>query len=84
MNELVSGKTVDVTSENNRHQQSSLFWFLDLLSVHLKSLVIITETVDDLGWNNIQREIWREREVLQNYQHDKGKGVRKETIYFYF
>ena len=25
-----------------------------------------------------------EREVLQNYQHDKGKEVRKETIYFYF
>ena len=25
-----------------------------------------------------------EREILQNYQLDEGKGVRKETIYFYF
>ena len=25
-----------------------------------------------------------ERDVLQNYQHDKGKGVRRETIYFHF
>ena len=23
-------------------------------------------------------------EVLQSYHHDRGKGVRKETIYFYF
>ena len=23
-----------------------------------------------------------EKEVLQNYEHDKGKGVRKETIFF--
>ena len=25
-----------------------------------------------------------EKEVLQYYQHDKGKESRKETIYFYF
>ena len=25
-----------------------------------------------------------QRKVLQNYQHDMGKGVKKETIYFYF
>ena len=31
----VSGKAVDVTSENNGHQQSSLFWFLGLLALHL-------------------------------------------------
>ena len=30
------------------------------------------------------REKRGEREVLQIYQHDEGKGVRKETIYFYF
>ena len=24
-----------------------------------------------------------DREVLQNYQHDKGKGARKESICFY-
>ena len=27
------------------------------------------------------REKHGEREALQNYQHDKGKEVRKETIY---
>ena len=30
------------------------------------------------------KEKRREWEVLHNYQHGKGKGVRKETIYFYF
>ena len=30
------------------------------------------------------REKRGEREVFQNYQHDKGKGVKMETIYFYF
>ena len=30
------------------------------------------------------REKRGEREVLQNYQLDESKGVRKETIYFYF
>ena len=34
-NGLVSDKAVDVTSENNSHQQSSLFWFLGVLPVHL-------------------------------------------------
>ena len=75
MNGLVSGKAVDVTSENNRHQQSSLFWFLDLLSVHLKSLVIIIEMGDDLGWNNIQRETWRKRS-LTNMMRVKGSERR--------
>ena len=34
-NGLEPGKAVDVTSENVYHQQSSLFWFLGLLSAHL-------------------------------------------------
>ena len=47
------------------------------LSLSLKSVG------DDLGCkcNNMQKH--EEREVLQNYQY-KGKGVRKETIYFHF
>ena len=49
MNGLASGKAVDVTSDYNRHQQSSLFRFLDFLSVHLESLVIIIEMGNDLG-----------------------------------
>ena len=36
-------------------QQSLLFWLLGLLSVHLESLVIITEVGGDLGCNNIQK-----------------------------
>ena len=38
---------------------------------------------DDLGWNNVRGKRG-EREVLQTYQDDKGEGVRKETIHFYF
>ena len=45
-------------------------------------LVIIIEMGHDLGSNNIQKN--GEREVLQNYQDDNGKGLRKETIYFDF
>ena len=37
---------------------------------------------DDIDCNNIQKQ--RERENLQNYQHDKGKGVKKDTIFFNF
>ena len=36
-------------------------------------------------WPGLQQhtETWR-ADSLQNYLHDKGKGVREETIYFYF
>ena len=37
---------------------------------------------DDLDCNNIQKQ--GERENVQKYQYDKGKGVKKETIYFNF
>ena len=79
----LSGKTVDVTSENNRHSKVLYFDFLvsclytfNPLSLSLKWVMTLVETT--------YREKREEREVLQNYQHDKGKGVRKETIYFYF
>ena len=36
-------------------QQSSLFWFPGLLSVHFEPLVIIIEMGGDLGCNNIQK-----------------------------
>ena len=35
-----------------------------------------------LDCNNIQKQ--GERENVQKYQYDKGKGVKKETIYFNF
>ena len=48
------------------------------------TLLLTLKTVgDDLGYkcNKIQKP--EERQVLQNYQY-KGKGVRKETIFFIF
>ena len=54
---------------------SSLYTFNPLL-LSLKLVMTLVEIT--------YREKRGEREVLQNYQHDKGKGVRKETIYFYF
>ena len=44
--------------------------------------VNIIEMDGDLGCSNIQKH-W-EWTVLQNCLHDEGKGVREETIYFYF
>ena len=37
---------------------------------------------DSLGCNNKQKH--GEWEILQNYLHDEGKGVREESIYFIF
>ena len=37
---------------------------------------------DDRACNNLQKH--EEQDSLQNYLHDEGKGVREETIYFYF
>ena len=37
---------------------------------------------DELGRNNLKKH--GERAVLQNYLHNEGKGVRQETICFYF
>ena len=42
----------------------------------------IIEIGDSLGCNN--KEKHGEWAILQNYLHDEGKGVREETIYFYF
>ena len=82
-NGLVSGKAVDVTSENNRHSKVHYFDFLvsclytfNPLSLSLKWVMTLVETT--------YKEKHGERKVLQNYQHDKGKWVRKETIYFCF
>ena len=47
-----------------------------LTSLSLQWVMTLVETT--------YREKQGEREVLQNYQHDKGKGVRKEIIYFHF
>ena len=54
----------------------SCLYTFNPLSLSLKWVMTLVETT--------YREKRGEREVLQNYQHDKGKGVRKETIYFYF
>ena len=37
---------------------------------------------DDLGCNNIQKH--GAREVLQNYQYDKGKGSKRGSFIFIF
>ena len=79
----MSSKEVDVTSENNHHSKVHYFDFLvsclytfNPLSLSLKWVMMLVETT--------HREKHREREVLQNCQHDKGKEIRKETISFYF
>ena len=54
----------------------SCLYTFNPLSLSLKWVMILVETT--------YREKRGEREVLQNYQHHKGKEVRKETIYFYF
>ena len=54
---------------------SCLYTFNPLL-LSLKWVMTLVETK--------YREKRGEREVLQNYQHDEGKRVRKEIIYFYF
>ena len=54
----------------------SCLYTFNPLSLSLKWVMTLVETT--------YREKHGEREVLQNYQHDEGKGVRKETIYFYF
>ena len=70
-------------SEDNCHSKVhyldfsvSCLYTLYPLPLSLKWVMTLVETT--------YREKRGEREVLQNYQHDKGKGVRKETIYFYF
>ena len=70
-------------SENNCHSKVHYFDFLvsglytfNPLSLSLKWVMTLFETT--------YREKHGEREVFQNYQLDEGKGVRKETIYFYF
>ena len=54
----------------------SCFYTFNPLSLLIKWVMTLVETT--------HREKLGERELLQNYHHDKGKGVRKETIYFYF
>ena len=46
------------------------------LSLSLEWVMTLVETT--------YREKRGEREALQNYKHDRVKGFRKETIYFYF
>ena len=55
---------------------ASCLYIFNPLSLSLKCVMTLVETT--------YREKRAEREVLKNYQHNKGKGVRKETIYFYF
>ena len=65
---------------NKVHYFDILVSCLNAFNTLLLTLKIVG---DDLGCkcNKIQKH--QERKVLQNYQY-KGKGVRKETIYFYF
>ena len=70
-------------SENNCHSKVHYFDFLvsclytfNPLSLSLKWVMALVETT--------YREKRGKRKVLQNYDHDEGKWVRKETIYFYF
>ena len=64
------------------HQQSSLFWFLGLLSVHLESLVIIIEMGGDLGCNNIQKH--GEQVVCKTTCMTKIKGSQRRSFIFIF
>ena len=52
----------------------SCLYTLNPMSLSLKWVMTLVATT----YRNM------EREVLQNYEHDRGKGVRKETIYFHF
>ena len=54
----------------------SCLYTLNPLSLSLKWVMTLVET--------IYREERGEREILQNYQHNKGKGVRKWTIIFIY
>ena len=54
----------------------SCLYTLNPLSLSLKWVMTLVET--------IYREERGEREVLQNYQHNKGKWVRKWTIIFIY
>ena len=64
------------------HQQSSIFWFLGLLSVHLESLVIISEMSGDLGCNNIQK--YGEQAVCKTTYMTRVKGSERRPIIFIF
>ena len=64
------------------HQQSSLFSFLDLLSAHLESLVIIIEMGGELGCNNIQKH--GEQAVYKTTYMARVKGSEKRPFIFIF
>ena len=64
------------------HQQSTLFWFLGLLSVHLESLVIIIEMGGDLGCNNIQK--YGEQAVCKTTYMTRVKGSERRPFTFIF
>ena len=64
------------------HQQSSLFWFLGLLSVHLESLVIIIEMGGNLGCNNIQKH--GEQAVCKTTYMTRVKGSERRPFIFIF
>ena len=81
-NGLEPDKAVDVTSEKVCHQQSSLFRFLGLVSVHLESLVIIIEMGSDLGCNNIQKH--GEQAVYKTTYMTRVKRSERRPFIFIF
>ena len=69
-------KIIVISKVHYFHFMVSCLCTFDPFSLTLKWVMTLVETT--------YRDKRGEREVLQNYQHDKGKEVRKETIYFYF
>ena len=75
--QLMSPQKIIVISKVNYFDlMVSCLYTFNPLSLSLKWVMTLVETT--------YRDICGEREVLENYQHDKGNGVIKETIYFYF
>ena len=75
--QLMSPQKIIVISKVNYFDlMVSCLYTFNPLSLSLKWVMTLVETT--------YKEKHGERKVLQNYQHDKGKWVRKETIYFYF
>ena len=75
--QLMSPQKIIVISKVNYFDfMVSCLYTFNPLSLSLKWVMTLVETT--------YKEKHGERKVLQNYQHDKGKWVRKETIYFCF
>ena len=64
------------------HQQSSLFWFLGILSVHLESFAIIIKMSCDLGCNNLQKR--GEQAVCKTTYMTRVKGSERRPFIFIF